>query len=279
MGIVPKDKPVVISAESYAKKNVFRYSFVNPKILGLLTVILLLVSGVGAGVYMTQTPKQTQTQATLETSDISFKPSEIQVQSGKSFSVDVFGNANGNQITSVKLAFQFDPEVLELISISPKQFLPKVLATPSIASGSASVSLGTDGNSGISGSGILASLSFHSKKQSASLTRISFDKGQTRIDLLGNTTNPLSNLKSAAVIITPGSDEDTKSPQSASESSVVSDSRFDFNSDSKVNSIDLSVLYSAWGNPQSDIQKKADLNADGAVNGLDYSLFLPQMQK
>lgn len=260
MGIVPKDKPVVISAESYAKKNVFKYSFVNPKILGLLTVILLMVVGVGAGVYMTQTPKQTQTQATLETSDISFKPAEIEVEAGSGFNIDIFGNAGENLITGVSLGIKYDPEILELLSISPKQFLPKVLVPPSISSGSATVSLGTDGNSGITGSGILASLSFRSKNKSASTTRISFDEGQTRIDLLGNTANPLADLNSAAVIITPRS-------------------AFDFNSDSEVNSIDLSVLYSAWGNPQSELQKKADVNSDGVVNGLDYAQFLPEMQR
>lgn len=290
MGIQPKDKPVVISAESYAKKRIFKYSFVNPKILGLLTVILVMVVGVGASVYLTQRPSQTQTNATAQVSDISLKPSEIKIDSGLNFSLDVFGNANGNQITSTQLGIQYDPEFLDLTSITPKQFLPRVLTAPIIASGSASVSLGTDGNSGISGSGILATLSFKAKKPIAS-TKISFDQAQTRINILGNNTSPLSALESVNVIINPAKDATAASSPSAklqtqpaskaSQSATPSPnaSKFDFNSDSEVNSVDLSVIYSAWGNPKTELQKKADLNGDGAVNGLDYSLFLPQLNK
>lgn len=280
MEIQPKDKPIVISAQNYAKKQIFKYSFLNPKILGLLTVVLLMVVGVGAGVYMIQSRSQTQTRATLQVSDISFKPAEIEVNAGSSFNINVFGDAGGNQITSTQLGIKYDPEFLELTSITPKQFLPRVLTNPVIASGEATVSLGTDGNSGISGSGILASLSFKAKKQSETPTLISFDKEQTRINILGNSTNPLSDLKSAAITINPPpSASSPVQTQPSPKASVTKEPNFDFNSDSKVNSVDLSIIYSAWGNPQSELQKKADINGDGIVNGLDYSLFLPHFKK
>lgn len=286
-----KDKPVVISAENYAKKNIFKFSFVNPKILGLLTVLLLLVGGIGTGVYLTQTPNQTVTQATLTTAEISFKPSTIQAESGSSFNVDVFGNANGNQITGVKLAFKYDPEVLELTSISPKQFLPKILIAPVIASGSAAVSLGTDGNSGISGSGILATLSFRIKTLQSISTQISFEKDKTQVNVLGNPNNLVGNLDSAKITITAGpktlpaipessaSAQTNETLQPASQSGNLINGEFDFNSDNQINSVDLSVLYSAWGTPETETQKKADINGDGVVNGLDYSKFLPQLKK
>jgi hypothetical protein len=54
---------------------------------------------------------------------------------------------------------------------------------------------------------------------------------------------------------------------------------FDFNSDGQVNSVDLSLVYSAWGKPETDTQKKADINGDGVVNGLDYSKFLPYLKR
>lgn len=291
-----KDKPVVISAENYAKKTVFKFSFVNPKILGLLTVLLLLVGGVGAGVYLTQAPNQTLTQATLTTAEISFKPGAIQTETGSGFNIDVFGNANGNQITGVKLAFKYDPDVLELKSITPKQFLPKILLAPVIASDSAAVSLGTDGNSGISGSGILATLSFQVKTQQATSTQISFEKDKTQVNVLGNTDNLVGNLDSAKITITPGSPSPPVIPESSASAKVQDITRieetlqpssqsaalvseFDFNSDDRINSVDLSVLYSAWGTPETEIQKKADINGDGVVNGLDYARFLPQLQR
>jgi hypothetical protein len=62
-------------------------------------------------------------------------------------------------------------------------------------------------------------------------------------------------------------------------SSALSASSYDFNSDSVTNTIDLSVLYSAWGTPKNEAQKKADLNQDGVVNGIDYSMFVPNFNQ
>lgn len=280
---IQKDKPVVINAENYARKNVFKFSFVNPKILGLLTVLLLLVGGVGTGVYLTRNPNQSLTQATLSTADISFKPKEIQTEAGAGFNVDVFGNANGNQITSVTLAIKYDPDVLVLQSISPKQFLPKVLVAPSIASGSASISLGTDGNSGISGSGVIATLSFFVNNRSSGSTQIGFETGKTIVNTLGNPSNLAGNLASAKIIINPASGQPQAplpvSDDATTSSASTSRGEFDFNADNQINSIDLSVLYSAWGKPETEVQKKADINGDGVVNGLDYAKFLPNLKR
>ena len=286
-----KDKPVVISAENYSKKNIFKYSFLNPKILGLLTVLLLIVGGVGTGVYLTQTPNQKVTQATLATTDISFKPSQTQTEAGSNFNIDVFANANGNKITKVTLTIKYDPDVLDLKSILPRQFLPKVLIAPELASGSASVSLGTDGNSGISGSGIIATLGFQSKEQASGETQISFDDSKTQINILGNPANSASNFESAKITINPKvapALESTSSSQNpsglppadnqAGTSSAADSEAFDLNSDSQINSVDLSVLYGAWGTPTTEIQKKADLNGDGVVNGLDYAKLVPQLK-
>lgn len=281
MGIMPKDKPVVISAESYAKKNIFKYSYVNPKILGLLSVVLLMIIGVGTGVYLTQVPSKTNTQATLETSEISFKPPAVEIDPNSEFSIDVFANANENQITSTQLTIVYDNNALDLLSISPKQFLPKVLIAPKISSGSATISLGTDGNSGINGSGVLATLSFRSKNSPTTTTQISFDEKQTRINVVGNNNNPITGLASATVTIIPTVNEEPVAPgvPDPESTSSANELTFDLNSDSQVNSVDLSILYSAWGDPESEFQKKSDVNSDGIVNGLDYSLILSSLNR
>lgn len=54
---------------------------------------------------------------------------------------------------------------------------------------------------------------------------------------------------------------------------------YDFNDDSLVNSVDLSIMYSGWGVPRNDLQKGADINQDGTINGIDYSLFLPHFKE
>lgn len=289
-----KDKPVVISVENYNKGGIFKFSYVNPKILGLLTVLLLLIGGVGTGVYLTQTPKQGTTQASLETVNLSLQPAKSEVTGSGGFTVDVFTNANNNKITSVNLSINFDPEILELKSITPRQFLPKVLIEPEISTGSAVFSLGTDGNAGISGSGILAVLTFQPKPGISTSTKISFNEESTKINILGNPGSAVELNPAEVQINTPAGEDEQASSESAglqpretsssantasTQNSGTGQAEFDFNSDGQVNSVDLSLVYSAWGEPETDTQKKADINGDGVVNGLDYSKFLPYLKR
>jgi hypothetical protein len=272
----PKEKPVVITS---SKKNFFKYSFVNPKFLGGMMVLLLLVSGVGVGVYLTQKPQQIISQASLEPVNLLFQPPEIAAKSGSQFSIDVFTTAGDNQITGADLIIRFDPEILTLKSITPKDFLPKILIPPKIASGSASISLGTDGSSGVSGSGIIANLLFSVKESSSSATsEITFDPNLSRIRILNRTSeNAGDTLGTAQITIKPASTAPplTPTPQPSNGSPSPG---YDFNGDGQINSIDMSLMYSAWGNPETDTQKKADVNGDGVVNGMDYSVMLPKFQ-
>jgi hypothetical protein len=274
----PKEKPVVITS-SGSKSNLFKYSFVNPKFLGVMTVLLLMVGGVGAGVYLTQKPQQTTSQASLTPVNLNFKPAEIKIAAGSEFSIDVFTTAGDNQITGADLSIKFDPEVLTLKSITPKDFLSKILMPPKIASGSASISLGTDGSAGVSGSGVIASLLFSTKNDlPQTSSQITFDNAKTHIKILNhseeNTNNVFGEVK---VSIQPAPSSNSSSPGVASSSAETSNAQ-DFNGDGQVNSIDLSLMYSAWGDPESDTQRKADVNGDGVVNGMDYSLLLPKFK-
>lgn len=282
-----KDKPVVINAESFNKKNLFKFSFVNPKLLGMITVLLLLVGGVGTGVYLTQKPQQTTTQATLSGVNLSLQPAIITANINSDFNIDIFADAGTNQVTGTDITINYDPRLLELKSINPKQFLPKVVREPIIASGSATITLGTDGTSGISGGGILASLVFSPMSDGSSMTQITFNDLKTHVNVLGSNADLKGNLAPTQVSIA-GPLESTPQPSSPSrlESSPLeasntstTTSEFDFNGDQNINSVDLSVIYSAWGQPENEIQEKADLNGDGVVNGLDYAKFLPNFRR
>ncbi len=283
----PKEKPVVITSGD--RKNVFKFSFVNPKILGAMTVLLLMIGGVGTGVYLIQKPQQTTSQASLSPINLNLQPGEIKTESGADFTVDVFANASDNKITGADLDIKYDPKVLTLKSITPKDFLPKILIPPKIASGSASVSLGTDdGSTGVSGNGVIASLIFTANQESSpTSSEISFNATQTQVKIL-NQISGQSNvvLGSSKVTIAPSKAQASPSPTTSSPSpspSPVSEASpstgYDFNGDGLVNSIDLSLMYSAWGDPESDTQKKADINGDGVVNGMDYSGLLPEFKQ
>ena len=274
----PKEKPVVITS-SNNKKDMFKFSIANPKILGALTVLLLLIGGIGSGVYLTQTPQQTTSQASLTGVDLTFQPSEIQAQSASEFNVDIFASANDNQITSTDLTIKYDPQVLRLKSITPGQFLPKILVEPNIEPDKAFVSLGTDGNSGISGSGIIAGLVFEVKDDTPqNSTQITFDPEVTEIKVLNRGDEGISDTLGNAQVVINTIQKTPVPEQEANPSEPASFEESDFNGDGKTNSVDLSILYSGWGTPQSDVQKKADLNKDQIINGIDYSSFLPKFK-
>lgn len=291
----PKEKPVVITSEG-AKKSMFKFSIVNPKILGAMTVLLLLIGGVGTGVYLTQNRQQSTTQATVSNVELKFQPDKIETDINSQFNVDVFASANESLINSVDLGFKYDPEILTLISIAPGQFLPKILVPPKIASGSATISLGTQGNSGVSGNGIIAGLKFEVSGQAAkSSTKITFDPQSTEIKVLNrNKENANDILGSVEVSIKQSvqNDEQSLSGEPDGTDTTLTETEesdpstpsgqlkdpSDFNGDGITNSIDLSLMYSGWGNPETDGQKKADLNNDGVINGIDYAQFVPKFK-
>jgi hypothetical protein len=270
----PKEKPVVITAQS--RKSFFRYSFVNPKFLGAMTVLLLMIGGVGTGVYLIQKPQQSISQASLSPVNLNFQPAEIQADSGSEFTVDVFTTAGDNKITGADLSIRFDPEILTLKSIAPKDFMPKILIPPKIASGSASISLGTDGFSGVSGNGVIASLLFTAKNANLpSSSQITFESTGTHIKILNRGPENENNiLGTAEVRINPVPKAAAQTPFQSTPTGGT-----DFNGDGQINSIDLSLMYSAWGDPETETQKKADINGDGVVNGMDYSGMIPEYKQ
>ena len=237
----PKEKPVVITS-SGSKKDMFKFSFVNPKILGAMTVLLLLIGGVAGGVYMTQNRQQTTSQASPVTGvDLSFKPADTTTSTGSQFNVDIFAAGNDNQINSTDLTITYDPEVLTLKSISPGQFLPKILIPPKIEPGQASISLGTDGNSGVSGSGVIASLLLKVNDQAPpTTTQISLEES-TKIKVLNRTNEGISDtLGSAQVTIIQAIPPSPSPPK---------------------------------------LQENTDLNGDGVINGIDRLLYLQKSRQ
>lgn len=297
----PKEKPVVISSEGENKKISFKFSFVNPKILATLTVLVLMITGIGAGVYLTQQPSQTVTQANFKPVNVIFQPPQLNTVEGEEFYLDVYASSNGNQITGANLKIEY-PLSLTLKSITPGEYLPQILVPPVISQGSASVSIGTDGNSGVSGNGILASLIFTSNPGSSDSTAEIKFSPDTKISVLNRTNqDQLDSFGTSLVTISISSASDSASASasaSAQESPASLDTELiestpsapqpssltesevstDFNNDGLTNSIDLSLMYSGWGTPETETQQKADLNSDGIINGIDYAIFLPNFR-
>lgn len=168
-------KPVVFKSEDSSGTPFFK-SKLNLKFLGIFAVVLLLVTGVGAGVYLTGSPLQLRPQA--ETPEQTPRPS-------------------------------FSP--LQIINNRPS------------ASSESAQPISTGSSTPIStGSALLA----------------------------------------------------TPTASASAEPNI-----YDFNSDSKVNTLDLSFMYVNWGTPKPEAGTKADLNKDGVVNGVDYAMLLKQFNQ
>lgn len=63
-------------------------------------------------------------------------------------------------------------------------------------------------------------------------------------------------------------------------STFLPQAAYDINGDGKVNAADLSTIFSGWGKKTTEVKNpKADLNNDGAINTIDYTLFLKSYKK
>ncbi len=247
----------------------------NLKILAGVFVFLFLVGGVGAGVYLTQKPQNLTSSASEEKVDLAFQPSTKIATPSAQFQADVTINTKTAKAVAAEVYVKFDPEYLRLDSITTKKdFLDQELRAPRLASDSGSFIIGTLNPDGKTGTGILATLNFTALKNTSSPINVTFDAAKTKINVIEHSDNAKGALDPLAVTIGQGVGNNA----SPSPSPHI-DISYDFNNDTKVNAVDLSILYSAWGTPTTDIQKKADTHPagspDGSVNGLDYSAFLP----
>jgi len=275
MDTTPGKEPVVFKSQNASKS--FK---VNIKILAGIFVFVFMVGGIGTGVYLTQRSQQLTSRASLDKVDLALQPSEISATASGQFQTDVVVTTNPLKAAAVEAVIKYDPEYLRLDGILlVKTFLDTELK---LATESGSFILGTLDPDGKGGTGTLATLSFTALKDTSTPTAITFDPAKTRVSAAGQSTDMKGDLGQALVTI--GSQTASPSPSPSSSSSPLPSPSpspsaavsYDFNGDSAINAVDLSIMYSGWGTPTTDTQKKADLNNDGVINGLDYSQFLPQ---
>lgn len=285
----------------------------NTKVILTGLLMLLLVSGIGVGVFLARNRTQLSSQAAANVG-LGFNPAQIDTQLDQTFEATVTIDTSDQSVTGTELHISYDPQLFILESFEKGTFLPNSVGQSEIDNGSANITLipNLSNLSPGKGKGDLAFLKFKVIRTSTTPAEISVDKTKTQIsaegqdnNALGTTTKMIVNFGTDAtaspspgsslapspsagtttstlpsptpVASTPGGIISSANPSASplpSPSSRV-DPKKDFNGDGKVNSVDLSFMYSAWGTPKTEAHKKADLNLDGVVNGIDYSLFLP----
>jgi hypothetical protein len=97
----------------------------------------------------------------------------------------------------------------------------------------------------------------------------------TKVDVGKVTTYTISNLTNGQTYYFSVTAYDTSNNESvfSSQVSKLVSLSADFNSDTKVNSVDFGILMSFWG---STARPAADINKDGTVNSVDFGVLMSQ---
>jgi hypothetical protein len=257
----------------------------------LITLFLL----VSLGIVVSNIEKSLNlfTKAQAQAVDLSLISREETVSVGEEVRVNVFMNTNEdqNQILSVSAAeihIAYDLQSFEATAFVAKDFLPVVLpacdgcvAGPLLTPGKAVIILGSNPDSPSHGTGILAVLKLKALNKPGA-NEIIFDSG-TQVAAVGHDSDMTGTLSSTSVTIETGP---TPTPTSAptptkppaptptpTQPPTVTPTPVpaipgDVNGDGSVNILDYTLLSNAFGTSNPD----ADFNSDGIVNILDFQI-------
>lgn len=206
-----KHDPVVV-IKSDARKPSFlkrlkapfsKFSSPNKKIASAI-LTLLLIFGVGAGVYIGQRPTQFRPQATDAGVNLSLQPSTVQTNADEQFVVDVVADTQSNKMSAAHVRITYDPESVVLVNTALDSYLPVVLqqaTSPSQANGVVEFVVGSQADSPPQGTGKIATVTFRALKNSGS-TQINIDQQTTQVAVVGQSTNKIGTLSNATVNFT-----------------------------------------------------------------------------
>lgn len=284
-------QPVVLKSDSSGGSPI-KVPALNFKVFLSAFLIVLIVAGIAVGVYLARNRTQLSSKAAEGIVTLQLTPSQIKATVDEQFSATIEIDSKDLSITGAELQITYDAQILALEEFEKGDYLPTSVGQAEISSGSATLIILANPPNLNQGKGKLATLKFRALQPISIPSEIRIDSSKTQISAQGYEGNVLGSTQIASVLVSeivstedvsepsPSASESPEPSEEASPSASISPSpssssqNKDFNADGKVNSIDLSVLYSAWGTPQTEIQKKADINTDGNVNGIDYSIFL-----
>jgi hypothetical protein len=160
------------------------------KIIATIFGILFLTASIGAGVYLNNSAKKTETNAANPS--IILTSNNAAPRIGTNFVVAVTMNTQGVGVTGTDLRIRYDATKLTFVSMQKGTFLPQEWIAGSAANGIASMVLGCriDANQSYpaNGTGLIATITFTARVAGA--TTISVDP-TTKVSVSGGTTNML----------------------------------------------------------------------------------------
>ena len=142
--------------------HVFEFiHFKDRRDLPHLAVVLLLISGIVLGVYLSLQPQIFNKQASESSLvEVEFIPESIRIQKGKNYEVKLGVNPKAERVTAVQLAIGYDPENVTILEVKNEGFLPINLKTQDSYDGNLSVIYGGTVETQATQPGMLATIKF-----------------------------------------------------------------------------------------------------------------------
>lgn len=183
----------------------------------ILIIVLTAITAVLLAVALTQkkktptapvTPQKPQAQVPYAhtTLEISSNPVPASTSSGisKTFSADVMINTETDKVTAVQLELKFDPKAISNVDMKPGSFFTKpaeLIKKVNDKDGTVSYALGINpGENGVSGTGIVAIITYTEIGQTGTYTQINF-LPKTLVSAEGNDKSVLKKSIGSLIMI------------------------------------------------------------------------------
>lgn len=90
-----------------------------------LVIVVLLLFGIGLGVYLSLQPQIFKKQAAGDSIvDLKFIPESIKVETGRDYEAKIAINPKGQRVTAIALYIAYNPDVISVVEINNGGFLP-----------------------------------------------------------------------------------------------------------------------------------------------------------
>lgn len=172
-------------------------SNMNKKFAGAM-VALLLVFGVGLGVFLAQRQTQLRPRASANGVDIKIDPAAFNATVNQEFNVDVVLDAKQASASAAQVKVTFDSQKMQLVSTTLGSFMPVVLQQPTPTTGAVAFVVGTSTPHG--GSGSVATLRFKPLVD-LTTTTIAIDPANTIVTVVNFNDNQTGDLTPSTITV------------------------------------------------------------------------------
>lgn len=128
---------------------------------------------------------------------LSFDTDRIEIDSGYKTITHITIDTKENKVSGVELHLTYDADKVEIVNITPGNFLPIVLKNASFGNNKAIVTLGSKPNNPPKGTAVLATITLKGKSVSDSIVTIDND---TKVAMIGSNENAFGSSGSLKIV-------------------------------------------------------------------------------